>query len=516
MTTFGGLARAGRASSPRRCSLPTCRSFPPRSPWSLARLRRSLGVRGAVLLAAPRLGHDRAWPAVRLGRLSLGAARLQPGDRAADRAAGESLRRLRPVGPARADVGGCGARDSDSSVLDSRDGKLAAGGRTDGHSPSRSPCWSLPAPCGAGGGSRTDRCARSGDAGSGGRRAGQRRAGRQVESGAARSDHRPLSVDDAAGASSRARGSSSGPSRRPRSTSRKISAASVVRRLAREAGVTLLVGSDQVERVRPDATPEALDNRFYNAAFLVKPDGTTARRLPQDAPGAVRRVRAAQAAAVLRRPARRGRLGLHAGRRDRCCCRSATGPSSTAICYEVVYGNLIRQFVLDGQRAADDDYQRRLVRTVVGARTSTGIRRRCARSRTAAISRAPPTPASAASSIPTAACPAEVEALRAGGPRRRRAVARGADDLHAHRRPGRLAVAACDCRAAGVARECCMLKLNAEVKFERWNFDIQHSAFSIQHCFYAPRRSASQVRGSGAPRRRPAELSLTPPAPLTN
>ena len=50
----------------------------------------------------------------------------------------------------------------------------------------------------------------------------------------------------------------------------------VVRRLAREAGITMLVGSDQVERVRPDATPEALDNRFYNAAFLIKPDGSTA------------------------------------------------------------------------------------------------------------------------------------------------------------------------------------------------------------------------------------------------
>ena len=50
--------------------------------------------------------------------------------------------------------------------------------------------------------------------------------------------------------------------------------ASGVRRLARDHKVTLLIGSDQVERSRPDAPVESLDNRFFNAAFLVTPDGT--------------------------------------------------------------------------------------------------------------------------------------------------------------------------------------------------------------------------------------------------
>ena len=68
--------------------------------------------------------------------------------------------------------------------------------------------------------------------------------------------------------------------------------------------------------------------RFYNAAYLVQPDGTTAADLPQDPPGAVRRVRAVQPAAVFRRAAGRGRVGVHARAPRRCCCPSpATWPA---------------------------------------------------------------------------------------------------------------------------------------------------------------------------------------------
>ena len=45
----------------------------------------------------------------------------------------------------------------------------------------------------------------------------------------------------------------------------------------------------------------------------------------------------------------------------------AAGSVSTAICYEVVYPSLIRDGVLRGQPAADDDHERRLVRPIVGA-----------------------------------------------------------------------------------------------------------------------------------------------------
>jgi apolipoprotein N-acyltransferase len=49
----------------------------------------------------------------------------------------------------------------------------------------------------------------------------------------------------------------------------------LIRRLTREAQVTLLIGSDQVETLRPvpAAKPES---RLYNAAYLIKPDGSTA------------------------------------------------------------------------------------------------------------------------------------------------------------------------------------------------------------------------------------------------
>ena len=72
------------------------------------------------------------------------------------------------------------------------------------------------------------------------------------------------------------------------------------------------------------------------------------RRLSEDAPGAVRRVRAAEAPAVLRGAARRSSVGLLGGRRRRCCCRSRAISISTAICYEIVYPDLVRQFVRGG------------------------------------------------------------------------------------------------------------------------------------------------------------------------
>jgi apolipoprotein N-acyltransferase len=49
----------------------------------------------------------------------------------------------------------------------------------------------------------------------------------------------------------------------------------VIRRLAREAQVTMLIGSDQVEPVRP-APAAKPEGRLYNAAYLIKSDGSTA------------------------------------------------------------------------------------------------------------------------------------------------------------------------------------------------------------------------------------------------
>lgn len=50
----------------------------------------------------------------------------------------------------------------------------------------------------------------------------------------------------------------------------------LIRRLARQAKVTILVGSDQFEPVTPVAAGQPPATRFYNAAYLIQPDGSTA------------------------------------------------------------------------------------------------------------------------------------------------------------------------------------------------------------------------------------------------
>ena len=131
--------------------------------------------------------------------------------------------------------------------------------------------------------------------------------------------------------------------------------------------MTMLIGSDQVEPVKPRRAGEAAGRpRMYNAAYLIQPDGSTAADLPQDPPGAVRRVRAVQAACCISsgrwwRPCPPSRPAPR-----RCCCRWRGHMASTAICYEVIYSGLMRSFVDARQRAADDDHQRRVVRLVFG------------------------------------------------------------------------------------------------------------------------------------------------------
>ena len=119
-----------------------------------------------------------------------------------------------------------------------------------------------------------------------------------------------------------------------------------IRRLVRDAGATLLIGSDQVEPLQAVAErkPEA---RYYNAAFLLKPDG--------------------QVGAIYRKmhlvP-----FGEYVPLKDLLFfvgpiveAVSAFTPGSdpvllpvdghmvsTAICYEVIFPNLIRQFVNEG------------------------------------------------------------------------------------------------------------------------------------------------------------------------
>ena len=112
-----------------------------------------------------------------------------------------------------------------------------------------------------------------------------------------------------------------------------------LRTLARQARVPILLGSDQIERGRPD--------KYYNAAFLVGADGTTA--------SVYRKMHLVPFGEYV--PSKR--LFFFAARLveavsdfspgDRAALLPVNGhPISTVICYEVVYPDLVRRFVVGG------------------------------------------------------------------------------------------------------------------------------------------------------------------------
>ena len=119
-----------------------------------------------------------------------------------------------------------------------------------------------------------------------------------------------------------------------------------IRRLASEGKATLLIGSDQIEPVRAEnrATPA---ERTYNAAFVVQPDGRT---------GAVyRKMHLVPFGEYV--PAKR--LLFFVGPIVEAASDFAAGTepvllpvgnhrASTAICYEVIYASLMREFVVRG------------------------------------------------------------------------------------------------------------------------------------------------------------------------
>lgn len=131
---------------------------------------------------------------------------------------------------------------------------------------------------------------------------------------------------------------------------RDLTRGAAIRRLAKEGNATLLIGSDQVEPIKavpgnPDPRPR---ERSYNAAFLVKPDGSI---------GAVyRKIHLVPFGEYV--PAKR--IFFFVGPivdalsdtfdpgTEPVLLPIGTHMVSTAICYEVIYGSLIRQFVVDG------------------------------------------------------------------------------------------------------------------------------------------------------------------------
>jgi apolipoprotein N-acyltransferase len=122
-------------------------------------------------------------------------------------------------------------------------------------------------------------------------------------------------------------------------------AADMVRSIAREARVPILLGSDQIDW-RVDGN-ERLPDKYYNAAFLVRADGATA--------GSYRKMHLVPFGEYV--PLKEllffagplvEAVGPFSAGTDAALLPVNDHPVSVAICYEVVYPNLIRQFVRRG------------------------------------------------------------------------------------------------------------------------------------------------------------------------
>ena len=118
-----------------------------------------------------------------------------------------------------------------------------------------------------------------------------------------------------------------------------VAGAAQLRKLARQAGVTLLFGSDQIERGTP--------MRYYNSAFVIKPDGSTA--------GVYRKMHLVpfgeyvplQKLLFFAAPLTEQVGTFTPGARAELLPLDGH-LGSVAICYEVVYPALVRQFVTGG------------------------------------------------------------------------------------------------------------------------------------------------------------------------
>lgn len=120
-----------------------------------------------------------------------------------------------------------------------------------------------------------------------------------------------------------------------------------IRRLAKEGQATLLVGSDQIEPMRAEEQRTRPAERIYNAAFLVRPDGQV---------GAVYRKMhlvpfgeyvPAKRLLFFVAPIVEAASEFSAGQ-DAVMLPVGDHLASTAICYEVIFASLMRQFVLNG------------------------------------------------------------------------------------------------------------------------------------------------------------------------
>ena len=133
----------------------------------------------------------------------------------------------------------------------------------------------------------------------------------------------------------------------PQPYERDLAAGDAIRRLARQGNVTLLIGSDQIEPVKPVEAGTPPSERWYNSAYLIQPTGETA--------AIYRKIHLVPFGEYV--PF--SRLLYFVGPLIEAVSDFTPGTdavllpvrghmASTAICYEVIYSGLMRAFVTRG------------------------------------------------------------------------------------------------------------------------------------------------------------------------
>jgi apolipoprotein N-acyltransferase len=120
-----------------------------------------------------------------------------------------------------------------------------------------------------------------------------------------------------------------------------------IRRLAREGKATFLIGSDQVEPVRPVPGVPRQQERTYNAAFLVRPDGHVAAVYRKMHLVPFGEYVPLQRLLFFVKPIVEAVSDFVPGT-EAVLLPVGDHRASTAICYEVIFASLMRQFVVNG------------------------------------------------------------------------------------------------------------------------------------------------------------------------
>jgi len=120
-----------------------------------------------------------------------------------------------------------------------------------------------------------------------------------------------------------------------------------IRRLAVEGNATLLIGSDQIEPVRAQEGRSRPAQRLYNAAFLVRPDGRVGDVYRKMHLVPFGEYVPAQRLLFFVAPIVEAVSNFVPGQ-EAVLLPVGDHKASTAICYEVIFASLMRQFIVNG------------------------------------------------------------------------------------------------------------------------------------------------------------------------